>query len=129
MHYALCTMHFLTPYSLLPKMSIELTSVAAAEVLNVMENQELDADKTYLRVVIRSGGCSGMNYGLAFDEKYDKTVDAIYPQNGVNVVTAKKFAQFLDGSSINFLDNAMGRGFLVENPTFPANAGCADCHH
>ena len=110
-------------------MSIELTSVAAAEVLNVMENQELDADKTYLRVVIRSGGCSGMNYGLAFDENYDKTVDAIYPQNGVNVITAKKFAQFLDGSSINFLDNAMGRGFLVENPVFPANAGCAGCHH
>ncbi len=110
-------------------MSIELTAVAATEVLNVMENQDLDADKTYLRVIIRSGGCSGMNYGLAFDENYDKTVDAIYPQNGVNVITAKKFAPFLDGSSINFLDNAQGRGFLVENPTFPANAGCAGCHH
>lgn len=110
-------------------MSIELTPVAAAEVLKVMEAQDLDADNTYLRVLIKSGGCSGMNYALAFDEKFDKLVDAIYPQNGVNVVTQKKFAPFLDGSEVNFLDGPMGRGFLVDNPTFPASAGCAGCHH
>ncbi len=110
-------------------MSIELTSVAATEVLKVMEAQKLDADNTYLRVQIKSGGCSGMNYALAFDTNFDKSIDTIFPQNGVNVITMKKFAPFLDGSTVNFLDGPMGRGFLVENPTFPASAGCAGCHH
>ena len=109
-------------------MAIELTPVAAQEVLSVMSAQELEPDQTYLRVRINGGGCSGMQYSLAFDQKFDRTIDAMYPQNGVNVVTMKKFAPFLDGTQVDFIDGPMGRGFKVDNPTFPQSAGCAGCH-
>ena len=49
--------------------------------------------------------------------------------DGVYVVADKKFALFLDGTKIDFLDTPTAKGFNIDNPNFPAGAGCAGCGH
>ena len=84
-------------------MAISLTKRAAEEVKKIMEAQSL-APETVLRTVIVGGGCSGMQYTLGFDTKFDPEIDAKYVSDGVPIVAEKKFALFLDGAKIDFLD-------------------------
>ena len=109
-------------------MAIKLTARAADEVKKIMQAQNLDP-KTFIRMVIVGGGCSGMQYTLGFDTVFDSKIDARYETDGVYVVADKKFALFLDGTKIDFLDTPTAKGFNIDNPSFPAGAGCAGCGH
>lgn len=105
---------------------ITLTELAAKQVVAARESQELATDR-FLRMAIQGGGCSGLRYALTFDSDFDPLADTRFSMNGVDVVTRKKFAEFLDGTVIDYKDNAMGKGFSIENPNFPAGAGCSAC--
>ena len=109
-------------------MAISLTQRAAEEVKTIMAAQNLDSN-TFIRALIVGGGCSGMQYTLGFDTEFDPLVDARYRSDGIDVVVEKKFALFLDGAKIDFLDTPTAKGFSIDNPKFPAGAGCAGCGH
>ena len=109
-------------------MAIQLTKRAAEEVKRIMESQEL-SPATFVRAIIVGGGCSGMQYSLGFDTEYSPLCDARYETDGVAVVVDKKYALFLDGATIDFLDAPTAKGFSIDNPKFPAGSGCAGCGH
>lgn len=109
-------------------MAITLTKRAAEEVKKIMEAQKLDP-KTFIRAIIVGGGCSGMQYTLGFDTEFKPEIDARYMTDGVAVVAEKKYALFLDGTKIDFLDTPTAKGFSVDNPKFPSGTGCAGCGH
>ena len=103
-----------------------LTELAAEKILAARSAQELPGDH-FLRMMIQGGGCSGLRYGLGFDQEFDSLTDRRFSQHGVDIVTRKKFAEFLDGTVIDYKENDFGQGFSIENPNFPAGAGCAGC--
>ena len=107
-------------------MGLILTETAAAEIKRVMDSQDLE-EGTVLRMGIGGGGCSGLQYALGFDTQFDPNVDARYEHHGVAVVTRKKFALHLDGTTIDFQDGPMGRGFAIDNPNVPRGGGCPGC--
>lgn len=107
-------------------MSIELTEVAANEVKRYMEGQKVE-EGAVLRMSVSGGGCAGLQYALGFQNDYDPKLDARYEQHGIPLVTRKKMALFLDGTTIDFQDGPMGRGFAVENPNAPRGGGCPGC--
>ncbi|MDZ7620177.1 MAG: iron-sulfur cluster assembly accessory protein [Patescibacteria group bacterium] len=107
-------------------MSIVLTEKAAGEVKRYMEQQSLDSG-TFLRMSVTGGGCSGLQYSLGFETEFDPKVDAKYDHHGVALVTQKKMALHLDGTTIDFQDGPLGRGFAIENPNVPKTGGCAGC--
>ena len=108
-------------------MAILLTAPAVGEVKKIMAEREL-GDETFLRMSIMGGGCSGLQYSLGFDSAFDPKVDTKFEQeDGVFVVTEKKFDLHLDGTEIDFLDTPTARGFSIENPNYPKGAGCAGC--
>ena len=109
-------------------MAIRLTERAAQEVKNILLAQKLD-EKTFVRTTIVGGVCSGMQYALSFDTEFKPEIDARYETDGVGVVAEKKYALFLDGVTIDFIDTPTAKGFSVDNPKFPAGAGCAGCGH
>ena len=109
-------------------MAITLTEPAAEQIKLVMEQQNATED-TVLRMSVSGGGCAGLQYSLAFQNDYDPAVDARYEQHGVSLVTRKKMALHLDGTTIDFQDGPMGRGFAIENPNVPRGGGCSGCHH
>jgi iron-sulfur cluster assembly protein len=109
-------------------MAITLTEAAAGEVKRYMADQKV-AEGAVLRMGVAGGGCSGLQYTLGFETDFDPVVDARYEQHGVAVVTSKKMALHLDGTTIDFLDGPMGHGFSIENPNVPRGGGCPGCGH
>jgi iron-sulfur cluster assembly protein len=107
-------------------MAIILTESAVKEIKKVKVAQSLDADNC-IRLAIVGGGCSGMQYSLGFDKEYDPATDMIYDCDGIKVVARKEFDLFLDGTEISFVDTPTAKGFAIDNPNFPAGAGCSGC--
>jgi iron-sulfur cluster assembly protein len=108
-------------------MAITLTEPAANEIKRVMKAQKV-AEGTVLRMSVAGGGCAGLQYTLGFQNDFDPKIDARYEQHGVPLVTRKKMALHLDGTTIDFQDGPMGRGFAVDNPNVPRGGGCSGCH-
>jgi len=108
-------------------MAITLTEKAAGEVKKFMDQQEV-GDDAVLRMSVTGGGCSGLQYSLGFENDFDPATDHAYDQHGVKLVASKKMALHLDGTTIDFQDGPMGRGFAIENPNAPQGGGCPGCH-
>lgn len=107
-------------------MAITLTEAAANEVKRYMESQNIEPG-AMLRLGIAGGGCAGLQYSLALETDFDPTIDVRYDQHGVAVVTRKKMDLHLDGTTIDFKDGPMGRGFAIDNPSVPRGGGCPGC--
>ena len=107
-------------------MAIILTEAAATEIKQVMENQKVE-EGAVLRMGIAGGGCAGVQYELGFVTDFDAKTDARYEQHGVSLVTKKKMAPFLDGTSVDFQKTPYGSGFAIENPNVPKGGMCPGC--
>lgn len=81
------------------------------------------ADDTYLRMYVAGGGCSGFRYGLALDNKIHEG-DEVVQANGVKVVIDPNSREYLDGSSIDYVESVAGSGFMVSNPNNWSTCGC-----
>ena len=99
---------------------LELTPDAAAEVKSL--SAQPDNAGKFLRVYVEQGGCSGMQYGLVFDERREG--DRVCEQNGVTVLIDAFSAQYLGGSRMDFSDAMTGGGFKLVNPNAKQSCGC-----
>jgi iron-sulfur cluster assembly protein len=104
-------------------MSVVLTERAAAEVKRIMEHQQLTEGQV-LRVGVTGGGCSGFNYALGFDDKFDEKADSKFDCHGVPVVVDRKSALYLEGTTVDFYEGIERRGFTFENPNAVKSCGC-----
>ncbi|MCC5828798.1 MAG: iron-sulfur cluster assembly accessory protein [Phycisphaeraceae bacterium] len=104
-------------------MAIILTETAAKEIGSIIENHSLDADKTRLRVGVKGGGCSGFSYVLDLTEQ-ERDTDELFEQHGVKVICDPKSYLYLNGTTIDFRDEVMGRGFVFNNPNATSSCGC-----
>lgn len=99
---------------------ISVTDKAAEKVKAAMEKQgKKDAG---LRLYVSGGGCSGFQYGLAFDQKNEG--DHVVEAHGVKVLVDEQSATYLDGSEIDYVESVMGEGFQVNNPNATETCGC-----
>ena len=65
-------------------MSVMLSERAAQEVKKIMEDQKMPNGQM-LRIGVAGGGCSGFQYALGFDDKFDEKIDAKREYHGVTV--------------------------------------------
>ncbi|MCF3649635.1 iron-sulfur cluster assembly accessory protein [Opitutaceae bacterium LMO-CP1] len=75
-----------------------------------------------LRVLVETGGCSGFQYGMSFDEP--KADDQTLESEGVSFVIDPASHAYLDGSNIDFDDGLQGKGFEIQNPNAQSTCGC-----
>ena len=99
-------------------LQISVTDKAAEKVKAALEKQ---ADSA-LRLYVSGGGCSGFQYGLAFDQKNDG--DHVIESHGVKIIIDQESAKYLDGSEIDYVESVMGEGFKVNNPNATETCGC-----
>lgn len=97
------------------------TQGAIAELTRLKESGEAQPGM-YLRVGVKGGGCSGMTYILAFDEKTD--ADNFYLINGIEVIMNKAHGMYLLGMEVDFQNGLNSRGFVFNNPNAKSTCGC-----
>src|SRR3954468_5684165 len=100
-----------------------LTETAAKEVHSIIKEQELDGAKVCLRVGVKGGGCSGFSYLLDLTESR-KATDEAFEQHGIRIICDPKSLLYLNGVTIDFKDEIMGRGFVFNNPNATSSCGC-----
>jgi iron-sulfur cluster assembly accessory protein len=81
-----------------------------------------DAPAARLRLFIETGGCSGLQYGMSFDEP--KPDDAAFASEGVDIIVDPKSLEHLDGTTVDFDDGLHGKGFEIKNPNAHTTCGC-----
>jgi iron-sulfur cluster assembly protein len=76
-----------------------------------------------LRVMVRAGGCSGFEYGMAL-ERNPRPDDTVAEHSGVKVVVDANSLKYLDGATVDFVEALMGGGFAINNPNAASSCGC-----
>jgi iron-sulfur cluster assembly protein len=104
-------------------MAVTLTERAAQEVKTILEQQKLDANSTFMRMGVKGGGCSGFTYSLDLTEAKSE-LDEEFDSHGVKVVCDPKSYLYLNGTTIDFKEEIMGRGFVFNNPNATTSCGC-----
>ncbi len=99
---------------------ITLTSRAARQIRQMQK--ELGAEDKMLRLLVESGGCSGFQYGMSFDEQ--KPEDQRCESEGVPMVLDPTSAAYLSGANVDFDDGLQGKGFEIKNPNAQSTCGC-----
>ena len=100
--------------------SISLTQNAVDEVKSLLTRPENSGKN--LRLYIEQGGCSGMQYGMVFDEKRDG--DVVADDNGVSVYVDPISMNYLRGAVVDFSDSLTAGGFKITNPNAKQSCGC-----
>jgi Iron-sulfur cluster assembly accessory protein len=105
---------------------VTITDAATAALNDVLEEQ--NKKDHYLRVFIAGIGCSGPSYGLALEEAVGEA-DKIVELGATKVVFDAELEKTVENLVIDYIDNEMGTGFIIEDPTAEAcGGGCAGCH-
>lgn len=100
---------------------VTLTESAARQIASMLSSDPENAGKS-LRVFVEAGGCSGMQYGMVFDEKRADDLGTEF--HGVGVVVDPFSANYMRGSVIDFSDAMTGGGFKINNPNAHSSCGC-----
>ena len=101
--------------------NIKITQKAATRIKAILEAENKLGYALRLSVV--GGGCSGMNYNIAFDDKKGE-FDKVYKSLGVNIYCDLQSWLYLKGTTIDFSDDILSGGFKLENPNAARTCGC-----
>ena len=105
------------------EIDIKLTENAIKEFKKASE--ESQSKDIFVRVSVQGGGCSGFMYGLGFLEAGDVTSDDLVEEfDGVKLVVDKKSLLYLDGTTIDWVEDINQRGFKFVNPNAKKTCGC-----
>lgn len=100
---------------------LTISDVAIAELKRIIEkkgNPDLG-----LRVFVSPGGCSGLSYGMSFEDSPGDD-DQIVERDGVRLVVDEVSLMYIQGAEIDYVDALMGGGFTVYNPNAVKSCAC-----
>jgi iron-sulfur cluster assembly accessory protein len=100
---------------------LQVTPAASRTIGDLLA--ERDIPNHVLRVFVAGGGCSGMQYGMAFEEK-PQADDIVVNADGVRLIVDPTSLMYLEGATIDFVDSLMGGGFRIDNPNSAGGCGC-----
>ena len=100
---------------------LSVTPSAVEVIRNLLQQRNIPNHS--LRVFVSGGGCSGMQYGMAFEES-PKEFDKVVAMDGVSLIVDSTSLMYLQGATIDYVDSLMGGGFRIENPNAVSSCGC-----
>ena len=103
---------------------ITVSENAKNQVVKLIDSEGYAAD-SFIRVGVKSGGCSGLSYELDFDNVL-KEGDKVFEDNGVKVVVDKKSVLYLVGTTLDYQGGLNGKGFNFVNPNASRTCGCGE---
>lgn len=103
---------------------IIITERAAQEIRKIKSDNKIPETHA-LRLGVKGGGCSGLSYVLAFDER-PRDSDSVMTIEGLKVHVDPKSLFYLSGTTLDFSDGLNGRGFVFSNPSAARTCGCGN---
>ncbi len=97
-------------------------SARAARRIAALIAEEADAG-TMLRVTVSGGGCSGFQYGFAFETEQGPD-DIAIERDGIVALVDSVSAGYMAGSEIDYVEDLIGAAFQVRNPNAVSACGC-----
>ncbi len=104
---------------------IKVSETAKKKVVELMTDDGYNPDTDYIRVGVKSGGCSGLSYDLKFD-KENQEDDKVFEDNGVKIIVDKKSFLYLIGTTLEYSGGLNGTGFVFNNPNANRTCGCGE---
>ena len=104
---------------------IKVSETAKVKVSSLMREEGFDPIQDYVRVGVKSGGCSGLSYDLNFDKTLD-TEDKLFEDNQVKILVDKKSLLYLIGTTLEYSGGLHGKGFVFNNPNAQRTCGCGE---
>lgn len=104
---------------------IQVSEAAKKRIVLLMEDDGFNAGTDYVRVGVKSGGCSGLSYELKFDKAATDT-DKIIEDNDIKIAVDKKSILYLAGTILEYSGGLNGKGFVFNNPNASRTCGCGE---
>lgn len=104
---------------------IKVSDQAKAKAIQLMTEDGYNAAEDYIRVGVKSGGCSGLEYVLGFDNQKADT-DQVFEDNDIKIVVDKKSILYLAGTTLEYSGGLNGKGFVFNNPNASRTCGCGE---
>ncbi|WP_026315460.1 HesB/IscA family protein [Riemerella columbina] len=104
---------------------IKVSDQAKSKAIQLMTEDGFNPDTDYIRVGVKSGGCSGLEYVLKFDNQKNDT-DQIFEDNGIKILVDKKSILYLAGTTLEYSGGLNGKGFIFNNPNAARTCGCGE---
>ncbi len=104
---------------------ITVSDIAKKKVIELMQDDGFNPDSDFVRVGVKSGGCSGLSYELKFD-KENIDGDKIFEDNGIKIIVNKKSFLYLAGTTLEYSGGLNGTGFVFNNPNAQRTCGCGE---
>jgi iron-sulfur cluster assembly protein len=104
---------------------IKVSDIAKKKVIEMMSDDGFDVSKDFVRVGVKSGGCSGLSYDLKFD-KSQLEDDKVFEDNNVKIIVDKKSFLYLVGTTLEYSGGLNGTGFVFNNPNANRTCGCGE---
>ncbi len=104
---------------------IKVSLAAREKVSQLMEEEGYNPLADYIRVGVKSGGCSGLSYDLSFD-RLPSDNDRLFEDNQVRILVDKKSLLYLLGTTLEYSGGLNGKGFIFNNPNAERTCGCGE---
>jgi iron-sulfur cluster assembly protein len=104
---------------------IKVSESAKNRITALMAEDGYDSMQDFVRVGVKSGGCSGLSYELKFD-KTQAEGDKLIEDNEIKIVVDKKSVLYLAGTILEYSGGLNGKGFVFNNPNAQRTCGCGE---
>ena len=104
---------------------IKVSDSARTKIVQLMTEEGFNYQDDYVRVGVKSGGCSGLSYDLKFDRDQAEN-DKLFEDNNVKIVVDKKSFLYLVGTTLEYSGGLNGKGFVFNNPNANRTCGCGE---
>ncbi len=104
---------------------IKVSKTAKTKISQLMVEGGFNVSDDYVRVGVKSGGCSGLSYDLDFDNSKGES-DKLFEDNDVKIIVDKKSFLYLIGTTLEYSGGLNGKGFIFNNPNANRTCGCGE---
>jgi len=104
---------------------IKVSPNAQEKVAQLMREEGYNPVQDFVRVGVKSGGCSGLSYDLSFDNNKSEQ-DRLFEDNQVRILVDKKSLLYLMGTTLEYSGGLNGKGFVFNNPNAERTCGCGE---
>ena len=104
---------------------IKVSDTARTKISQLMTEDGFSIDQDFVRVGVKSGGCSGLSYELNFDGVIGEN-DKVFEENNVKIAVDQKSFLYLVGTTLEYSGGLNGKGFVFNNPNANRTCGCGE---